>query len=251
MVQWAFDPVRDSVAEQVEPLAAFEREIGARWSIRLDIARARSRIRSGLVAYDARELIASAGDLVGPFVRATVALERAGLATNRDAAAARARRDDVRTFVSAWLAGERLPGDGARAIGQRAAGLVASSILRRASSEICGGGELAPWRRATCPCCGGSPDLALNASRGRRLICSRCNATWRTEASGCIGCGASAEPTLGRIAAPAIGYEITICNSCGRYLKECSLGDAQVDPLVERMLTADLDAAAEHRGLMI
>jgi hypothetical protein len=84
----------------------------------------------------------------------------------------------------------------------------------------------------------------------RRLICVRCDASWPTLAPGCIGCGASAAPAICRVASKAIGYALVICNSCGRYLKE-PLAPKSSDPLVERAITAQLDAAAESRGLRI
>jgi hypothetical protein len=41
-----------------------------------------------------------------------------------------------------------------------------------------------------------------------------------------------------------------ICHSCGRYLKERS-GRPKHAPLVERALTAEMDAAAVRRGLRL
>ena len=55
---------------------------------------------------------------------------------------------------------------------------------------------------------------------------------------------------IARISNPALGYDLVMCNSCGRFLKERPRrGLASL--LVERALTAELDLAAEQRGLRI
>ena len=49
---------------------------------------------------------------------------------------------------------------------------------------------------------------------------------------------------IARIGNPALGYDLMMCNSCGRFLKERprrGLGSL----LVERTITAELDVAAE------
>jgi formate dehydrogenase maturation protein FdhE len=82
------------------------------------------------------------------------------------------------------------------------------------------------------------------------LVCARCDARWRAAGRGCLACDATSAPTLARVRSPYLGYELVICNSCGRYLKERS-GPLVYDPVVERALTGELDAAAERRGLRI
>lgn len=251
MVQLALaDPVRDGLAEQIAPLAQFDAEIAARWAIQVDLERAAERTRAGLRAYDPSPVVESAGDLEEPFVRATLALEHAGLATNREGALARDRRRVIPVLIGAWLAGGVAPRDRAKVVAHTAAAIVGGSILRRASDEVRAGVDLVRWQGATCPCCGGPPDIALAATAERTLLCSRCNATWSFGMPGCIECGAADEPTFQRIPAESIGYRLSICNACGRYLKECELGPP-IDPLLERLLTAELDEAAERRGLRI
>ena len=71
---------------------------------------------------------------------------------------------------------------------------------------------------------------------------------WRTEDRGCLSCGADTPPTLVRIPSPYLGYELAICNACGRYLKE-RRGGLTHELFVERALTAGLDEAAQQRGL--
>jgi FdhE protein len=147
-------------------------------------------------------------------------------------------------LIAMESAGIPLPGETA---------LVAGGVLERASAAVSGGETLAGT--AACPCCGGPPEFALveratGQPPARRLICARCDAAWAVERAGCVGCGETEPPTLARVPSPALGYDLAICNACGRYLKERT-ADAPVDLVVERVLTAELDAAAEHRGLRL
>jgi len=252
--------IRQTVAEIIAPVARLQAELAREWPLALDVARARARLEAGAAAFEPLALIGSAGDLLVPYVRATVALERAGLAGDPEASQARERRHQVLPLVVAWLGGEPPPRDAAKATARRAAAIVARSVLRRAIAILRGAQpadaasrveqRLAQWDRQTCPCCSGPPDFAVREADGRVLVCSRCDTTWRTTALGCLGCGARDAPTLARIVSPAIGYQLTICNSCGRYMKE-PLDSRAIDPLVDRALTAELDAAAEARGLRL
>lgn len=242
--------VRDTVAEQVAPIAQLDADLARRWSIAFDADAARARVRAGRVAFESAEVIAGAGSLVVPFVRATVALERAGLAADDEAMRARERRAFLPGLVRAWLAGEPMPRERVRATARRAAGVVASSILRRAAALVRGGAVVAGWRARHCPCCGGPADFSLCADGDRTLLCARCDTRWSTPARGCLGCGEREAPTLARIPWEALGCDLAICNACGRYVKERA-ADPAVEPLVERVLTAQLDAAAEARGLRL
>lgn len=242
--------VRHTVAEQIAPLVQLSAELSARWLTTVDVGEAAARVRAGRVAYDPTIVIAAAGSLLVPFVRATVALEHAGLASDEDARDAREERLHLPGLIRLWLAAEPLPRDRVRATARRAAALVASSILRHASAPVCASGAVAGWTRTYCPGCGGSPDFSLHSGGERTLVCSRCDAAWHTAARGCLGCGEREFPTIARIVSGSLGYHLAICNACGRYLKEPAEG-ASIDPLVERVLTAQLDAAAEARGLRL
>jgi hypothetical protein len=55
-------------------------------------------------------------------------------------------------------------------------------------------------------------------------------------------------PTLARVPSPYLGYQLAICNACGRYIKE-RRGALTHELFVERMLVAGLDEAAQQRGL--
>ena len=245
------DAVRRATAEQVSPIVTLQHDLASRWQLALDLPRCRARLAAGHVAYDPLEAIGSAGNLLVSYVRATVAIERAGLMTEEEAIQARERRFQLMSLVAAWLSGEPMPRERARAASRRAAALVAASVLQRASQDVMEEGLPATWDRASCPCCGGCPDFALPARGGTRtLVCARCDAQWSTPSRGCIGCGETEEPMLARIVAPTLGFQLVICNPCGRYLKE-PLDDTSVDPAVDRVLTQELDAAAEARGLRL
>ncbi len=244
--------MRSALAEQIAPLLEAQQNLFDRWVIEMDLEAARRRIRDGRVAYEPLKVIAAAGHLLVAFRRMTVAIEHAGLATSDDAAAAREYGGDVLLLIAAWLAAEPLPRDPAKRVARRAAAAIGSSILARASEAVIEtDGDVAGWNRPHCPCCGGLPDFAFTGGGGTRaMVCARCDTEWPSDTAGCAGCGATSEPAIVRIAMPALGYDLVICNQCGRYIKESALsGTANL--LVERALTADIDAAAERRGLML
>ena len=161
----------------------------------------------------------------------------------------RERALDPRGLVLSWVNGESMPRNSSLRLARNVAAILGNAILARASADVTDGFSLAAWKRAQCPCCGASPDLALSTDRRRSLICWRCDTMWRTSRLGCLSCGADSSPTLVRIASP-YGYELAICNSCGRYLKE-RRGAPTQSLIVERALTASLDEAAEMRGLRV
>lgn len=244
------DAARRALAEQLAPVVALHAELSRRWSFTLDLKRACARVRSGTRAFDPLAVIESAGELALPFLQATKALERAGLVSNEEATRARERRPELVPLLAAWLAGDAAPADPVRAVARRAAALVGGTILHRAAMEV---GEHVPLNeleRRNCPCCGGPAEFAVGEAGRRLLICARCDTTWRSSVSGCLGCGATDEPTLAHVFSPALDYRLVICNACGRYVKARRTSEA-IDPLLERSLTALLDEAAEARGLRL
>lgn len=252
--------MRRTVSDQLAPLTVLRAQLTASWQPTFDVPHARARLASGATAFDALDVLGTAVGLLAAYVRATHAVEHAGLATEDEGALARDRRYQLQLLMAAWVSGEPLPRDGGKGAARRAAALVAGSVLSRASRIVCGddapsfGGAVTAvvdGARATCPCCGNVPDFAFRGVVGERLLlCCRCDTSWATPAAGCLGCGAHEAPTIARIASPAIGYQLTICNACGRYLKE-PLDPVVPDPLIERALTSELDAAAEARGLRL
>src|SRR5689334_16334764 len=69
--------VRQHLHDQLAPVLALRDEIARSFRPAFDVERARQRMLAGQPAYDPLEAIGSAGNLLVPFVRATVAVERA------------------------------------------------------------------------------------------------------------------------------------------------------------------------------
>src|SRR3954471_9618901 len=109
------EALRRTIAEMIAPVARLHEELVAYWDLDIDVERARSRLEGGAPAFEPAAVLAAAGNLRAPFVRATVALERAGLATDPEASEARERVSQVMRLVMSWLGGEPPPRDGARA----------------------------------------------------------------------------------------------------------------------------------------
>lgn len=237
-----------TLAEQFQPIVSIHDAVRQRGHAAVDVAQARARIQSGRSAFDSAAVLHSAGDLTGVFDRAAAAFERTGIASTPELTALRARAPEPTPLLLAWANGESMPRDGTLRLARNVAAVVANAVLARASSDVTDGFSLAGWKRQSCPCCGASPDLALTTDRRRTLVCWRCDTMWRTDRRGCLGCGADSAPTLARVPSPYLGYELAICNSCGRYLKE-RRGSPTHSLLVERALTAGLDEAAQQRGL--
>ena len=244
------ESVRRAIAEQIAPVTSLRDDLERRWALAIDVERARHRLRSGQCACDPMETIGSAGNLLVAYVRATVAIERAGLVSDDEAIQARERRFQLMPLIAAWVAGEPMPKDRVKRAARRAAALVGSSILRRASRDVIGDAVPSDWSRANCPACGGSPEFSFDDGDRRALICSRCDTRWTTTEVGCLGCGARETPMLARVLSPTIDYTLVICNPCGRYIKQ-PLHPAALVPDIDRIMTQELDAAAEARGLRL
>ncbi len=237
-----------TLAEQLQPIVQVRGALGDMRHAPVNVADARARITAGRAAFDARELLLSASGLPDAFARTVSAFEATGTTSSTHVAALqRSSLDHVATIL-AWANGDSLPRDPTLRLARSVAAVVGNAVLARASQDVTDGFPLTAWKRVQCPCCGASPDLALATERRRMLVCWRCDTMWRTEQTGCLGCGAHGPPTMARVTSPYLGYELAICNSCGRYLKE-RRGTPTHDLLVERALTAGLDEAAQQRGL--
>ena len=243
--------VRRSTADQLAPVLRVHADIQEQCAPAVDIVAAHRRIAGGQVAYDALGVVRSCGELPPLFARVLESFEVAGLVSNADRVALLDGDQDVDDLVCGWFRGDRAPAASRRRIARMGAIVIANSLLRAATARVGTSSLWAGWTRVICPACGGAPDIAL-VERGQRfLVCSCCDAQWRSPRSGCLGCDAVDSPTgIARIANPALGYDLMMCNSCGRFLKERprrGLGSL----LVERTITAELDVAAEQRGLRI
>ena len=243
--------VRSTLAEQFAPVLQAHAEIRAECMPLVDVEHALSRIRKGQVGYDALRVLRSCGDPMPRYARVLDAFEVAGFLSNDDRRALLQSELDVDDLVSGWFTGDRTPRDSTRRIARQAAIVVGNALLRTASALIEPGTVWREWTRIVCPCCGGFPDIALRErASGRTLVCARCDSQWRTPHQGCLSCRTVDEPTIARITNSEVGYELVMCNGCGRFLKERPRRGIEAF-IVERALATELDLAAEHRGLRI
>lgn len=238
------------IADELGPLVRVHTELGRFRLAPARIRRARDNLATGRVAFDPNEVLRSAGDLDGSLSRVASAFEMCGMASPRALDSFRKGYAIAQPLLKAWLVGERGSSDEGRRLALRAAALVGNAILRSAAAQASKGAQFGEWKKVTCPCCGGPPDLAVRADAARSLICARCDTRWQAPTLGCLGCEASRAPTFVRVDALDLGYELLVCHACARYLKE-RRGDGMHSPFIERALTVELDAAAERRGLRI
>lgn len=243
--------VRSTLTEQFEPVLRVHAELLTDCEPQVDPEESQRRIRNGQVAYDALRVLGSCGDLRPRFAAMLDAFEVAGFVSNDDRGALLDGELDVDDLVSGWFTGDRTPRDARRRVARQVAILVGNALLRAASARVGAASVWKSWTRAVCPCCGGAPDIAL-MDRGaqRTLVCARCDAQWRARRAGCLSCDAGSEPALARIANEELGYDLVMCNSCGRFIKERPRRGVE-SFIVERALTMELELAAEQRGLRI
>ena len=243
--------VRGTLAEQFEPVLRVHAELLDGCEPQVDGDECQRRISNGIVAYDALRVLASCGDLRPRFAAMVDAFEVAGLISNDDRRTLLDGELDVDDLVSGWFTGDRTPRDARRRAARQAAILVGNALLRGASARVGAPSSWRGWTRSVCPCCGGSPDIAL-IERGaqRTLVCARCDVQWRARRTGCLGCDAEMAPAIARITNADLGYDLVMCNSCGRFLKERPRRGLE-SLIVERALTLELELAAEQRGLRI
>ena len=243
--------VRSTMAEQYGPVLHVHAELLKNFVPAVDVEDATRRIRNGQVGYEALRILQSCGDLRPAFVRVLDAFELSGFVSNDDRRALLDGELDVDELVSGWFTGDRTPRDPRRRVGRQAAIIVGNAVLRAASERVGPPSAWEHWTRTVCPCCGGSPDIAL-VERGmeRTLVCARCDAQWRARRDGCLGCDTDDSPAIARIGNPELDYDLVMCNACGRFLKERPRRGLE-SLIVERALTTELDLAAEQRGLRI
>ena len=259
--------------EELRERRPFARELldfyGALLSVQEDAFRDAVATRPPLDMLDAYVV-----ELVIPaIVDVTVA---AGPATLRAAAGGRQEEGDLGATVKKWLLGEPLPPVDTF-LARAAAGPVLEALDDRAAAAFAGD---RPER--SCPRCGGRPQLSYFAPAGedlatgpRRLMCSRCGATWGYARMTCAACGedssarltifseegtASGErgsvvrglPAGDRRDAPTAVFphvRVEACETCKRYLLNIDLAaDASAVPLVDEMTAIPLDLFARERG---
>ena len=238
------------VADELGPLIRLHSDLGRFRLPATRVKRAKANIADGRVAFDPNEVLRSAGDLDSSLGKVATAFEMCGIASPRELDAFRKGYAIAQPLLKAWLVGERGSSDAGRRLALRAAAVVGNAILRSAAVQSSKGNEFGDWKKACCPCCGGPPDLAIRTDPHRTLVCARCDTRWQAPTLGCLGCEATRPPTFVRVDALDLGYELLVCHACARYIKE-RRGDGMLAPIIERALTAELDAAAERRGLRI
>ena len=236
--------------DELSALVRLHAELGRFRLSASQVKRARANLGNGRVAFDPNEVLRSAGDLDSSLGRMATAFEMCGMASPRELESFRKGYAIAQPLLKAWLVGERGSSDAGRRLALRAAALVGNAILRSAATQASKGVSFTEWKRANCPCCGGPPDLAVRSGSIRTLICARCDTRWSAPTMGCLGCEATRAPTFVRVDALDLGYELLVCHACARYIKERRGDDMQM-PIIERTMTAELDAAAERRGLRI
>lgn len=239
-----------SYDDDLGPLLRVHTELGRFRLGPTRLRRARANVADGRVAFDPHDILRAAGDLDAGLSRVATAFEMCGMASARELESFRKGYAIAQPLLKAWLVGERGSSDEGRRLALRAAALVGNGILRSAAAQVSKGANFSGWQHASCPCCGGSPDLAVRNEGTRLLICSRCDTHWPAPTAGCLGCEATRPPTFVRVDALDLGYELLVCHACARYIKE-RRGDGMQSPMIERAVTAELDVAAERRGLRI
>jgi len=124
-------------------------------------------------------------------------------------------------------------------------------FLERCAEAVRQRADFSAWHLASCPLCGGEPELATLDPQGERcLVCGRCTTEWRFERGVCPFCRND-----DRILLPSFGsrdglYRLEACDVCRRYLKtfDVRAGRRHVLLAVDSVATLPLDAAAIQRG---
>jgi hypothetical protein len=235
------------LANQLRPIVDAHSAIRGQAHARLDVAEARARITVGRAGFDALGILRATGDLGAAFENVARAFELSGLESTNRVHEVLTSAANANALVLSWASGDSHPRGLTARVSRAVAGVVGNAVLSRAASEVATSFQYT-WKWIHCPCCGATPDIALFTDTTRTLVCWRCDTMWRTEHRGCLGCGESGPPTIARVGSPYLDYELAICNSCGRYLKE-RRGALTHHLFVERSLIAGLDEAAQLRGL--
>lgn len=146
--------------------------------------------------------------------------------------------------------------EGSSGLGPTVDALLANALapsLERAAELATPHIPLDLWHRGYCPACGGWPDMARwdEEAMTYTLLCERCRTRWEAGLAGCIFCGESDPELFGYYSSEDDSYRVTVCDSCGHYLKAINAAhDAGDEPLLEaeRLLTPGLDLVAIQAG---
>lgn len=108
--------------------------------------------------------------------------------------------------------------------------------------------------QATCPLCGGLPQMAVLRPEGegasRFLLCSFCLGEWLYRRIACPWCGEEDKEKLPRYSAEECAHvHVEACDTCKRYLKAVDMTmDGLAVPLVDEAALAALDVWADDHG---
>src|SRR5687768_622742 len=149
------------MADELGPLVRIHAELGKFRLSAVRVKRARANLTEGRVAFDANEVLRAASDLDGSLGRVATAFEMCGMASPRALESFRKGYAIAQPLLKAWLVGERGSSDEGRRLALRAAALVGNAILRSAAVQASKGAQFGEWKKVSCPCCGGPPDLAV------------------------------------------------------------------------------------------
>lgn len=108
------------------------------------------------------------------------------------------------------------------------------------------------WYQRLCPVCGGDPDMGYleETVGGLRLLCSRCDTSWRYKRGECTFCGNSDRETFAYYLGHDEVYRLYMCDKCKRYLKVIDGRQTTRRPILplERIITIGMDIAAREKG---
>lgn len=176
----------------------------------------------------------------------------AGTETLRESALLRFHDGELEAIVAGWLRGEEQ--SGTDAFLARAA----TSPILEALPDVAATLRPAEHDDRTCAACGGLPQLAVFTESGealvtgqRRLMCSRCAATWIYPRMTCASCGESGGAKMPILSDPERLPHIRIdaCDSCRRYLLTVDeRKEPGCVPFVDEIAALPLDLAAAERG---
>ena len=132
-----------------------------------------------------------------------------------------------------------------------AVGFALSAYLQRAAEVLLPVVDLEEWRRHVCPICGGKPGFAVLSKEdgSRSLFCPRCHGLWLYRRTTCPFCE-NDEGIVYYLSGNEC-YRLYVCPKCRHYLKTMDLRRTTREPVipVERILTLDMDVAAQEEGL--
>jgi FdhE protein len=114
-------------------------------------------------------------------------------------------------------------------------------------------------RAASCPRCGGQPQLSLRPLAGdplvstrRQLLCAACQNVWDFSGNACPSCGETtgSQRTMYTDPAEFPHLRVDACATCRRYLIDVDLNrDRQAVPEVDELAALPLDLYATEHGL--